>query len=61
LIGKPPTSFKNPNLINNIAEKDKKNLKGKHFTMSRTEPIKVRNEEEDRLKSLIIKHPIFSD
>lgn len=59
LIGKPSTSFKNPNLINNIPEKEKKNLKGKHFTLSRTDPIKVRNEEEERLKGLIIKHPIF--
>ena len=60
MVGKPTTSYKNPKLINIISEKEMKNLKGKNFTLTRTEPIKVRNEEEDRLKALIIKHPIFT-
>jgi hypothetical protein len=60
MVGKPTTNFKNPKLINPISEKEKKNIKGKNFVLSRTEPIKVKNEEEERLKALIIKHPIFT-
>jgi len=59
MIGKPSTNFKNPKLVNNLSEKEVKNLKSKNFALTRTDPIKVRNAEEDRLKALIIKHPIF--
>jgi len=64
IIGKPPTSFKNPKLINTgqfSSEdiKDIHNLKSKNFTLLRNYPIKVKNEQEEKLKSIIIEHPIF--
>ena len=64
IIGKPPTSFKNPKLINTgqfSSEdiKDIHNLKSKNFTLLRSFPIKVKNEQEEQLKSFIIEHPIF--
>lgn len=59
IIGKPPSSFQNPKLINNISEDDIKTLKSKNFTLLRTLPIKVKNEEEDKIKSTVIEHPIF--
>jgi hypothetical protein len=64
IIGKPPTSFKNPKLINtgqfsSDDIKDIHNLKSKNFTLLRSYPIKVKNEQEEKLKSIIIEHPIF--
>ena len=60
IIGKPTESFRNPLLVNPVEESEQTNIKGKHFTLTRTEPIKVRNEEELKLKSMIIKHPMFT-
>jgi len=60
IIGKPTESFRNPLLVNPVEENEITNIKGKNFTLTRTDPIKVKNEEELRLKSLIIKHPMFT-
>ncbi len=60
IIGKPTESFRNPLLINPVEDNEVTNIKGKNFTLTRTEPIKVRNEEELKLKSMIIKHPMFT-
>ncbi len=64
MTGKPPGSFKNPKLINtgNFTAEDTKaihNLKSKHFTLLRTLPIEVKNDEEEELKNLIIENPVF--
>jgi len=60
IIGKPTESFRNPLLVNPLEENEMKNIKGKNFTLTRTDPIKVKNEEELKLKSMIIKHPMFT-
>jgi hypothetical protein len=64
IIGKPPSDFKNPKLINTgqfTAQeiKDINNLKSKNFTLLRMLPIEVKNEEEERLKELLIENPVF--
>jgi hypothetical protein len=59
ILGKPPESFKNPKLINDISQNELKDLKSKNFTLLRTLPIKVKNEEEEKLKAIVIEHPIF--
>ena len=64
IINKPHQSFINPKLINanNFnpeTVKEFNDLNSKHFTLMRTVPIKVNNEEEEKLKALVIEHPIF--
>jgi hypothetical protein len=64
IIGKPPSAFKNPKLINTgqfSSEdiKDIHNLKSKNFSLLRTLPIKVSNEKEEKLKTYILEHPVF--
>jgi hypothetical protein len=59
VINKPPEYFKNPKFINNVSIKDINNVASKYFTLMRTLPIKIRNEEEIQLKSIIIEHPIL--
>ncbi len=64
IIGKPPSSFLNPKLINSglFTDEDIKDIKclqSKNFTLLRHLPIKVKNEKEEKLNNLIIQHPIF--
>lgn len=59
IIGKPESYFKNPKLINNPEVKDIEDIKSNNFTLLRYKPIKVRNKEEEQLKSFVIQHPIF--
>jgi arsenate reductase-like glutaredoxin family protein len=57
VIGKRPEYFKNPKLINNIPIKEIHDLSNKNFTLLRTMPVKVKNEEEDKLKATVLEHP----
>jgi hypothetical protein len=64
IIGKPPNAFKNPKLINaaNFSSEDIKSLhnpKSKNFTLLRTLPVQVKNEDEEKLKSTLMQDPIF--
>lgn len=59
IIGKPPESFKNPKLINNLSYKEITDIKSKNFTLLRTLPLKVKDKEEENLKSIILEHPIL--
>jgi len=59
IIGKPPESFKNPKLINHLSFKEINDLKSKNFTLLRTLPLKVKDKEEENLKSIVLEHPIF--
>jgi hypothetical protein len=64
IIGKPPTSFQNPKLINasNFSTEDIKSLhdpKSKNFTFLRTLPLQVKNEDEEKIKTSLIQDPIF--
>ncbi len=59
IIGKPPESFKNPKLINNLTYKDINDIKSKNFTILRTLPLKVKDQEEENLKSIVLEHPIL--
>jgi hypothetical protein len=57
IIGKRPEYFKNPKLINNIPLKEVNDMSSKNFTLLRTLPIRVKNEEEDMLKAAVLEHP----
>ena len=59
IIGKPPESFKNPKLINSLSYKEITDLKSKNFTLLRTLPLKVKDKEEENLKSIVLEHPIL--
>jgi hypothetical protein len=64
IIGKPPAKFKNPKLLNtgHFTSEDIKEIhdtKSKKFTLLRTLPIRVKNEEEEKLKATLIENPIF--
>jgi len=59
IIGKPPESFKNPKLINILSFKEISDLKSKNFTLLRTLPLKVKDKQEEDLKSIVLEHPIL--
>jgi hypothetical protein len=59
IIGKPPGSFKNPKLINHLSYKEINDVKSKNFTILRTKPLKVKDKEEENLKSIVLEHPIL--
>lgn len=59
IIGKPPESFKNPKLINKLSYKEITDLKSKNFSLLRTLPLKVKDKEEENLRSIVLEHPIL--
>jgi hypothetical protein len=59
VINKPPEYFKNPKLINNVSIKEISNVSSKYFTLMRTHPLEIRNEEILKLRSLVLTHPVF--
>ena len=59
IIGKPPESFKNPKLINHLSYKEINDVKSKNYTILRTKPLKVKDKEEENLKSIVLEHPIL--
>ncbi len=59
IIGKPTEKFRVPQLINPLTKKEISDMKSHKFTLLRTDPIIVKNSEEEELKQLIILHPLF--
>ena len=63
MINKPINQFLNPKLINFTGEEkqilDMKNPKSKNFTLFRTKPIEVKNKDKNRLKAIVLQHPIL--
>lgn len=63
MIDKPIDQFPNPKLLNFTGEekeiKDMKNPKSKNFTLLRHKPIEVKNKDKNKLKSIVLQHPIL--
>lgn len=59
ILEKPVKNFKIPQLINKLTEKEISNIKSNNFTLLRTEPVKVKNKEEEKVKAIVMEHPIF--
>lgn len=59
IISKPGERFKIPQLINPLTKKEINNMKTTKYTLLRTNPIIVRNFEEEEYTRLLILHPMF--